>query len=176
VSIEELKAQMKIALEGGDDTKVLELASQIHKAKADITRAEQDKLKAESEKLAGGREKTATAIYQAISKLPEIAELSRVKAFGFTYKVNGYPEGIEPPITYKSVALIVPTVKGKGGGGGSGKTKSEYGMSLSEIVDKYGTPDEKAKIDAAASNSASWQLKTQVKKRVLAEGLIKPTK
>jgi len=164
---------MKIALEGGDDTKVLELASQIHKVKADITRAEQDKLKAESEKLAGGREKTATAIFQAISKLPEMAELTRVKAFGFTYKVNGYPE---EGITYKSVALIVPTVKGKGGGGGSGKTKAEYGMSLSEIVDKYGTDEEKSKIANAESNSGSWQLKTQVKKRVLAEGLIKPTK
>lgn len=174
MTIEELKKAMGKALAEDDTAEVLRISSEIHKQKQAVAKAEAEKLKAEGEKLAGAREKLAIAIHGAVVGLGLKAQLDAVKAHGFTYKLDGYPEA---DIRYKSVALVVPTVKARGGGGGgAGKTKAEFGMSLGELVDKYATEEEKAAITNAASGSQSWQLKVAVKKRLIKDSIIAPTK
>lgn len=178
-SIEELKKAMSEALAKDDTAEVLRISSEIHKQKQAVAKAEAEKVKAEGEKLAGAREKLAKLILASVNKaLPTVvADLEAMKANGFTFHRRGVLDANGVPMATSSVGLLVPTVRARGGGGGgAGKTKAEFGMSLGELVDKYATDDEKAEIANAASGSQSWQLKVAVKKRLIADGTIAPTK
>ena len=74
------------------------------------------------------------------------------------------------------MGLDVPVIKAhKAGAGATGKTKTEFGVSLNEVFEKFATPADKAKL-AGASNSRQWQVKVAVKKRALAAGLLAPVK
>lgn len=172
-SLDELKKRMAEALASGDVKAIEEVAGEISKSKAERHKAEAEALRKEAEALAGAREKLATKIHKAVVAMPGLVEeLGSVKAQGFTYKLN------TPEVQYKSVSLAVPTVKAPraGTGGGAGKSKDEYGMSLSEIFDKFATNEDKEKLASAESNSKQWQVKVAVKKRAIADNKLAPVK
>ena len=155
--------QTKIA--GAKDMKeAKEIIANYNKTVADEKKKEALAIQKENEALAGTREKLAVVIWEASKAF--IAELTKVKAQGFTFKLD------TEEIKYKSVALTVAGAKrasGGGGGGNGGKTKDEIGISLGELVETYATDAEKQAIANAPSNSRSWQLKVQAKKRILAD-------
>ncbi len=180
--LEELKAKMAEAIKtfqaNGDMAGIQAVSKEMDRAKSEIAKSEATRLQAEAVALAGKREQLAASIHNAIRGIPGTdKQLAEVKAWGFTYKVDRANPN-EPDITYKSVSLTTAVIKARKGsnGGGAGKSKDEYGISLSEIVDKYGTPEELAAIGSADSNSKSWQLKQAVKKRVIASGELAPVK
>ena len=168
----DIMTQIAAAGAGGDLSEVIRLGNILRKQKAEIEKAETDKLQKEAEELAGARESLATKIHKAVRGVVSEQELNAVKAQGFTYKLD------TDEVKYKAVALSVPTIKSKrsGGGGGTGiSTKDETGMNLSELIEAYGTPEQKADIqnayDTAEKNpgSARWQEQTKVKKEILKE-------
>lgn len=198
-TLEELQVQIKAAAIAGDNDKVMELAGEIGKFKADVRKAAIEADRKESEALAGVREELAKSIHVVVSGLPDIhVSLAKVKAKGFMFKLDipkgdkDHPEGIR----YLSVQLDTPTIRVKGtGGGGTGKTKDTYGLSLDEVYEKHATADEKTKMvaaiksdeDKATKNKAGggegknsggeqWKVKNDVKKRVIASGELKPQK
>lgn len=184
--LDELKTQMAEAVKVFQDTGNMELiqatSNAMNKAKAEIAKAQAEVLLKESEKLAGARELLAVSIHEAVITGKSLANINQslkdVKAWGFTYKVDNAVPGAED-VRYKSVALttaVVKTRKAGGGGGTTGKSKDEYGLSLTEIVDKFATPEELTAIAGADTNSKSWQLKVAVKKRAIAEGKLAPLK
>jgi len=190
MSLNELNARMQEAITKNDVKAIEAIASEIVKSKTDRAKAEAEGLRKEAEALAGTREKLATSIHKAIKEIGLDRSLTDVKAWGFTYKVDK-ANPAEPDISYKSASLLTQQVKARKGGtgGGAGKTKDELGMSLQEVYDKFAGADEQAKMveaedkDTAASaklghatNSNAWRVKNEVKKRVLAEGLLAPTK
>jgi len=171
-----LKAAMAEAIANSDDAKLAELVREYNARKAEVAKALAAAAEAEAKALAGEREKLATKLHVYVAKYPElIAALGAVKATGFTFKLDE-PDGV----SYKSVALSVPTVKAKrtsGGGGGTHTTsKAEYGMTLDEIFQAHATAEDKAKLEAATTNSAKWQVKNGVKKAAIAEGKLQPAK
>ena len=177
LTLDELKAQMSAAIADGNDTEMLRLSKLLLKQKSDVEKSEALKLLAESEALAGDREKLATAIFKAVKGIINVAELEKVKAKGFTFKLNAL-DANNVMVIEKSVALLVPTIKVRGGGGGGGSTgqlKQETGMSRHELVDKYATAEEKATIqtaqDGATSrpDSARYVAEKPVIKRILAD-------
>lgn len=180
--IEKLKAELKTVAATGDIKAILEVANKIKAAEVEENKAKVAKAKAEFDAKAKEREEIAIAIFEAIKALPVIKRLAEVNATGFTFKLNvpakakTDTEDAVEAVVYKSVALTVAGIKAPRGNGGyqGGKTKDEYGMSLGDVFDKFATGDEKAKLAAATSNSAQWQVKVAVKKRALAEGLLKP--
>ena len=198
-TLDELQVQIKTAAIAGDNDKVMELAGEIGKFKADVRKAAIEADRKEAESLAGVREILTLKIWEAVHALGLEGELAKVKAKGFTFKLNipvgdkEHPEGIK----YTRVMLDTPTirVKGTGGGGGTGKTKDTYGLSLDEVYEKHATADEKTKMvaaiksdeDKATKNKAGggegknsggeqWKVKNDVKKRVIASGDLKPQK
>ena len=199
MSIEELKAQMALAVktfnETGDMTKIQEVSNAMNKQKVEIARANADKLLKENEALAGNREMLAKSLHRVIAGSVtckndteaielvkqlsgDIQSLPAMKAWGFTYKVDKANPS-EPDVVYKTVSLstaVVKVRKAGGGGGAVGKSKDEYGLSLQEIVDKFATDDEKVAITGAETNSKSWQLKVAVKKAAIAAGKLAPVK
>ncbi|KKN75164.1 hypothetical protein LCGC14_0383230 [marine sediment metagenome] len=187
-TLDQIKAEMLQAITDGNDADVARLAKSIQKHSTDIVKAEADKQKKEGEALAGVREKLAVAIHTAIgdisSQRPERVakgvevlagiedKLSKVKAKGYTFKLD------ELDVQYKSVALAVPTVRKSsgGGGGGTGVTvQSQTGLRRGELIEKFGTGEEKANIqkafDGASSSpgSAKWSAEKPVVKRILAD-------
>lgn len=154
------------------------ISKEMEKAKASIAKELAEALRKESEALAGKREELAIAIHQQVKVLKLDKAILAVKGWGFTYKIDGAVPN-EPDIKYGSVALSTVTIKAPkagGAGGSKGKTKDEYGMSLSELCNQYGTQDEKDAIAKATSGSSKWQKQLIVKKRVIAEGLLRPAK
>lgn len=168
-TLDQLKAQMRVAIEAGDDASVAKLAKSISKHSSDIVKAEVYKLKKEAEAMAGSRERLAISIFKGIPD-PVKAELVKAKAKGYTFKLD------DGEITYKSVSLLVPTVRksGGGGGGGTGVTiQSQTGMRRGELIDKYASNEEKATIQAAFDNaksspgSAKWGAEKPIVKGIL---------
>lgn len=198
-SLDQLKAQLVKAAAEGNDTLFEETLKAIGKFKSEIASKAAAALKAEAEKLAGVRQTLATAIHQAVKSLGLDSKLQEVKALGFTYNLD-HPDVNGVMTEYKSVSLMVPSVKtkrsGGGGGGQSGKSKDEYGISLAEIYDKFKDGVGKVKAldmedvatvleasvaglkdtDAKNYNSKMWQIKVAVKKAAIAQGLLQPVK
>lgn len=174
-TFEEIKAQLTAALQDGNDAEAMRLSKLMVKSKADVEKAEAAKLQAESEALAGERTKLSVEVTKYIHKMPNIVEsLGVVKATGFTFKLP-YKDA-NGVMTDASVALAVPTVKTRTGGGGStGNLKVETGLARHELIEEYGTSDEKVGIkkagDEATSrpDSARYQAEKPVIKRILAD-------
>jgi len=120
-----------------------------------------------------------------------------VRAKGFTYTTdhNEDEKGrVDPNGAVKvvgGVGLLIPAIKTRkaNGGGGGGKTRDEFGMSLSEVFDKFATSEDRAKLEEAeakdksaseklgkTTNSNAWRVKNEVKKAALAAGLLAPAK
>lgn len=168
-TLDQLKAQMRVASDNGNDGDVVKIAKAMQKLASDVTKSEAEKAKKEGEALAGDREKLAVEIWKGISNEVK-AKLAKVKARGFTFKLD------EDDVQYKAVSLTVPTVKKSGGGGsGTGVTiQSQTGLRRSELVDKYATDKEKAEIAKAQEGvtnpgSAKWAAEKPVVKRILAD-------
>ena len=171
-SLEQLKAEMTKALLDGNDTEMIAISKLILKQKSDVEKAEANKLTAEAEAMAGVRGELATTIWASITPAVK-AELLKVKATGFTFKLDGTPDGI----SYKTVSLTVPTVKTKktGGGGSTGQLKQQTGLSRHELIDQYATDAEKGEVQTAQDNaatrpdSARYSAEKPVIKRILAD-------
>lgn len=184
-SLEELQTQMREALDKNDVKAIEEIASQIVKSKAERAKEEAVKAQKEVEALAGKREKLAKDIHSAVKKLGLDADIASLKAKGFTYTID-HREDDKGRLDAKGevsvtggVGLLVPAIKARkagGGAGAAGKTKDEYGMSLSEVFEKFATPEDMEKLAAAETNSAQWQVKNAVKKRAIKDGLLTPAK
>ena len=179
-TLEQLKAQVAQALATGDDNQFMVLVGQIAKAKAEIARAKVEQARKEAEAMAGVRQETAESIRKlvdkAIQNLPDL--LSKVKATGFRYTPKGILDANGVASEKSSLALMVPEVKQHKrqstaqGASTIGKTKSEFGLSLGEVYDKFKTPEDEAKMAEATTNSQQWQVKVAVKKRALEAGLL----
>ena len=171
-SLEQLKAEMTKALLDGNDTEMIAISKLILKQKSDVEKAEANKLTAEAEAMAGVRGELAATIWASITPAVK-AELLKVKATGFTFKLDGTPDGI----SYKTVSLTVPTVKTKktGGGGSTGQLKQQTGLSRHELIDQYATDAEKGEVQTAQDNaatrpdSARYSAEKPVIKRILAD-------
>lgn len=186
----ELQQKMADAI-ANNDVKLMEtIAGEILKGKTERIRKESEQARKDAEQLAGVREALATEIHKAVRALKLEQKLKDVKSWGFTYKVDKANPN-EPDVSYKAVSLAVATVKAKTGvgGGGAGKTKAEFGMSLSEVFNKFATEGDKAKLAEAeakdsentaksgkTTNSNAWRIKNEVKKEALKAGLLAPAK
>ncbi len=186
INLEELKAKVAAAIASGNDTDFMVAVAQIAKAKAEIAKAQAAVAQAEAEKLAGVRaelaEKLHTAIMQSKQVVNLIQKLADVKAYGFTF-LGSMPTpaeaaaGASGEVNRKSVALVVAEVKAarartSTGGGAPGKSKSEYGMGLDEIYQKFKTPEDEVAMAAAVSNTQKWGVKDKVKNRAVKAGLL----
>jgi hypothetical protein len=185
MGLEALQKQMSEALAANDVKKIEEVAMAIVKSKSERAKEEADKALKESEALAGKRETLASAIKQSVLSLGLDKSIAELKAKGFTYTIDHKeddkgridPKG-EVSVT-GGVGLIVPAIKARkagGTGGGAGKTKDEFGMSLTEVFEKFATADDRTKLAAAETNSSQWQVKNAVKKRALKDGVLAPAK
>ena len=183
MTLAELKGQMTAAVkafqETGDMTAIQAASKAMDKATAEVAKETATKLQAEAEQLAGAREKLASAIHGQVKALGIDKLITDVKGWGFVYKIDK-ANPAELDVVYKTVSLTTAVIKARkagGTGGGAGKSKDEYGLSLSEIVAKFATPEELAAISAEGiSNSKSWQLKVAVKKAAIAAGKLAPAK
>lgn len=163
-----------------DSNEFLAVIAEIAKQKTAIAKAQATAMQAEAVALAGDREKLAITIFKAVKGVVDAHQLEAVKAKGFTFTLDSVDaNGV--PTAYKSVALLVPTVKARkaGGGGAAGvSTLDQLGMNLSELFDQHANAEEKAEVAAVdadasltdkAKNSKKWQVKTKAKKRILAD-------
>lgn len=189
-AMDELQKKMAEAMSKNDVKAIEAIASEIVKSKADRHKAEAEGLRKEAEAMAGAREKLATAIHGAVKGLGLDVELTKQKAWGFTYKVDKAVPN-EPDTSYKSVSLSTQQVKARasGEGGGAGKTKDEYGMSLSEVFEKFATDDDRVKLAEAkakddetlartgkTNQGYQYNVRKEVKKQALASGALAPVK
>jgi len=185
MSLMELQKQMTEALAANDVKKIEEVAMAIVKSKSERAKEESEKARKESEALAGKRGELAKAIHASVKTLGLDKSIAELKSKGFTYTID-HREDDKGRIDDKGevsvtggVGLLVPAIKAhKAGatGGGAGKTKDEYGMSLTEVFDKFATSEDKEKLAAAETNSSQWQVKNSVKKRAIKDGLLAPAK
>lgn len=175
-TLDSLKSELAAAIASGNDVEVVKLAKAIQKNSGDIQRIAAEQIKKEAEALAGDREKLAANIFKAVKSVVNVAELEKMKAKGFTFHLDA-PGSDGIMVTYKSVALLVPTVKTRtgGGGGSTGALKQETGLSRHELIDKYATDAEKGEIEdtknAATTrpDSARYTAEKPVIKRILAD-------
>ncbi|KKN74216.1 hypothetical protein LCGC14_0393020 [marine sediment metagenome] len=197
-TLDTLKQDIQKAIAGGDDAAFNTLMKEYNSCKGEIAKAEAEGARKEAEALAGKREALANSIKTAVKALNLDAAIAGVKAKGFTYSTDHRTDDkgrIDANGAVKvtgGVGLSVPTIKARkagGNGGGGGKSKDEYGMSLSEIWDKFKTSEDEAKMveaekkDAEASeklgkstNSNAWRVKNEVKKQAIADGTLPPAK
>jgi hypothetical protein len=190
VELAELQTRMATAIANNDVKAIEEVAAEIVKSKSERRKAEVEQAQAEAEALAGKREELAIKIHNAVRELKLDGQLKGMKAWGFTYKVDRANPS-EPNVTYASVALSTLQIKARkaGTGGGAGKTKDEFGMSLSEVFEKYATAEDRTNLaDAEAkdkiaskklgksTNSNAWRVKNEVKKDAIKAGLLAPAK
>lgn len=190
-TIDQIKAEIKAAVESGDDSALFAATAKLGKFKAEIAKAQVEAQKKEAEALAGDRGKLSQRILGQVTRFTWLAdELTKVKATGFTFHPAGYTEADGSVTQNPTVALMVPTVKVKRtgtGGGGTGKTsKDEYGKSLDELYQEFKgqvglvkalgeekTGDELMAL-AGDNNTKQWQVKNAVKKAAIAKSLLKP--
>lgn len=184
MAIEELRAQMRKAIDLNDVDAMDTIAIQIVASKKDRAKAEADRLLKESEKLAGVREALAIDIRALVGALKVDKLLTGVKAWGFTYKVDKANPN-EPDIVYKSVSLTTATVKPPKTGGGTGR-RGGLQEDFDKVADAYGKANsidintelaEALEKDKGVSNQGySYNVKKKVQKWGIAQGLIQPAK
>ncbi len=182
--IKDLQAKMAAAIANNDTKAIEEISAEIVKGKGERHKAEVEAQRKEAEAMAGDREKLGKTIHEAIKGMFD-KELAKLKVKGYQYKLADDTS----EVAY--TGLIVATMpKSKGSGnGGAGKTKEEFGMSLSEVYEKYHTAEDDVNLadatakDATASanlgkvtNSNQWRVKNEVKKRAIANKDLAPAK
>jgi len=175
-TLDALKAELSAAIASGNDAEMMKLSKLLLKYKQDVEKAEITKLKAEAEAMAGEREKLAVSIHKALKAIVPVAELEKLKAKGFTFKLDA-PDSNGVMVNYKSVELLVPVIKVKtgGGGGSTGALKQETGLTRHELIERFATAEEQTAIQTAydtAENrpdSARYNAEKPVIKRILGE-------
>jgi len=175
-TLDTLKVGLSAAIADGNDAEMMRLSKLLLKYKQDVEKAEITKLKAEAEAMAGEREKLAVSIFKALKAIVPTAELERLKAKGFTFKLDA-PDSNGVMVNYKSVELLVPVIKARtgGGGGSTGALKQETGLTRHELIEKFATAEEKTAVQTAydtAENrpdSARYNAEKPVIKRILGE-------
>ena len=182
MTMDDIRKQLMEAAAKGDVEAVLKLTAEADKLKKAEAKEKAEAAAKEAAELAGVRTELAEKIGAAFKPVSvklfydkatqtdsTNAVLERVKATGYYFEYS-----IEKGISF---GLRHPTVKvAHSGGGNTGKSKAEFGMSLDEIFQKFATDEDKAKLEAAASNSAKWTVKVTVKKAAIAAGLLQPVK
>ena len=197
VTFDGLKKQLQDALASGD----VDAITKASQAVADFQRAQArvaaEKAREETNRLSGERQALAEELTKSIkaSKLgkanfsitleqigiaQELVKLApdivkQVEAVKGTTVIFKLPD--EQSDKARVALAVVPTKRASGGGvGRTGKTSEEYGMSLNEVYEKFATPEDKAKMASATSNSSQWQIKVAVKKQAIANGQLAPVK
>lgn len=170
-----IQERLAMAIKQNDMAAIEVLAKEVLATATARHKAELEAIAKDDVALAGKREQLGKAIHALIVGLKLDKSLKDCKAWGFNYKADGLaPEG--PDVRFNTVSLLTPQApKTKGGKGGGGKSKSEFGMSLGDIAEKFGTPEEKAAI-ANLSGNPAYFAKLDVKKRAIQAGLLKPAK
>lgn len=192
MSLQELQAKMKKAIESGDAKAIEDIAQEIVKSKGDRRKADAAAAQKEAEDLAGVRQSLAELIRQAIDEtIPDLAaQLSKVKCDEFRYQAKGKLDANQTPLADSAVGLNVPvTKKASTGNGSAGKTKDEFGLSLAEVFEKFATDEDRTKLVKAevkdedvlkrtgkTNRGYQHNVKNEVKKRALADGLLTPSK
>jgi len=199
--IKELSAKLAEAIANNDVAAIETLSAEVVKSKTERHKAEIEKERKEQEALAGKREALTKEILSSVKAGTVPANLDKrlaeVKAKGFTYTIdhNEDEKGrIDPNGSVKvtgGVGLLIPAIKARkaNGGGGGGKTKDEFGMSLSEVFEKFATSEDRAKLAEAEAKDAeikaktgksnsvnAYNVKQAVKKAAIAAGLLAPAK
>lgn len=176
-TLDELKAILKQSIETSNDQLFNETVTKIAKMKSEVAKAAADATKKEAEALAGIRQTVGKAIHDTIKGLRLDSKLAEVKAKGFTYKLDGIPDAQGVPVNYLTVDLLIPTIKtARGGTTGGGKSKAEYGLSLTEIFDRFATQAEKDLLPTLTAHNAAYFHKVAVKKAAIAAGLLQPVR
>ena len=166
-TLEEINKELIQALTDGNETTAEELVKEKRGLKADIKTAETARLLKEEQEMAQGRLDLATALHKAVKGLSNISSggLERVKAEGFTFKLD------TEDTKYTSVSLTLPQAPKKRQRG-----ETLYGESLAETmknhVGKF-TNEEKARLAKAKPNNV-WNVQNNIRKRLIAEGVVKP--
>ena len=187
-TVAELMVKIGEASVKGDITEVIRLSNLMKKHQSEIEDAEIARQEKEAEELSGSRIKLGDDILKALvgtKKEPGPLKswgLVDVKATGFTFTLP-YKDA-QGVITNEarggSVTLSVPAIKTKskrtgGGGGSTGSLKASTGQSRSQLVETYGTAEDKAKIKEAMDkaverkDSARYQAEKPVIVRILAD-------
>jgi len=196
--IKELSAKLAEAIANNDVAAIEALSAEVVKSKTERHKAEIERERKEQEALAGKREALTKTINEAVKGLNLDKAIADMRAKGFTYTINHTEDDkgrIDPNGTVKvtgGVGLLIPAIKAHktgGAGGGGGKTKDEFGMSLSEVFERFATAEDRKRLaeaeakDAAIkaqtgkSNSVNaYNVKQAVKKAALAAGLLAPAK
>jgi len=160
--------QAKIA-NAKDAKSAADIIAEYNKGKADERKAEILTEQKEATALAGAREKLAIAIWTAVKAYA--SELAKVKAKGFTYKLD------TDELQYKSVELTVPTVKRAGGGGGGrkGNLQEQFDSIRGRYADAEAEYAEALDKDKTVSNQGySYNVKKRYVKKAIADGLLTP--
>lgn len=179
VTLESLQEELKQAVVAGKAVdELIKITDRMKKFKAEIAKQEAERLAKEAEALAEVRKAAVTKLEKLIrvpdNKFASLATImSEVKAIGFHYTYKVEQNTTEIAFDY---ATAPKQHRASGGGSSTGKSKAEYGMSLQEIVDKFGTDAEKEAIKNEPNNSKSWQMKVKIKKQAIEQGLLKPAK
>ena len=189
--LEQLQEKMQKAITDNDVKAIEEIASEIVKGKSERRKAEMLAIVKENEQLADKRSTLAEEIRKVVNQIPDITnKLTLLKANGFTFHRKGELDANNVESAKSSCGLLVKTIKSRSTSGATaGKTKDEYGISLSEVFDKFATDEDRVKLaDAEAkdkvaseklgksTNSNAWRIKNDVKKRAIADSLLAPVK
>ena len=103
--------------------------------------------------------------------LPEIVKLVGKELA--IIKFIATPEGsFECKIVKAEPALGKGTRASKGGGKHS--TLKEFGKGLDQVYEEFATAEDRAKFELAGSKGSQWNIKVEVKKRAIAEGMLLP--
>ena len=176
VTLESLQAELAAQVTAGASVDVvIAIADRMKKFRAEIAKAEALRLQKEADAMAEIRKANADKLHKMVvtRQAQQVIDLlATVKAIGFHYNYRVEGNVVDIGFDYQQA----PKAPKATGAHNIGKSKDEYGLSLSEIVEKFATAEEKAEINAATSNSMGWQLKTKVKKAAIAAGKLQPIK
>ena len=180
VTLEQLTAKMIAAATANDVTAMLTIAAEIKKMKAEVAVAEAKRLQAEAEALSGVR----TEAVEKLDKMLRIKNMQgainlaeSIKAVGFhythTFADNATTIGFDYLTAPKTKTARTATSSS------GGKSKTEFGLSLNEIFEKFATAEDRAALVEASEkatrpDSAEYTVKLGVKKAAIAAGLLKP--
>ena len=178
MDLKELRKELAKAIEDGNEVDTENLETQIAMLKAcEVQKAKAAEAAKELE-AQKSRMVLATSVFNAIKNNPEVVKLSKdegVKGFTFHFSRPGV-DGVM--VDYKSIAIITKNQKRTASlNGGRGKTKSEYGMSLNQVFEKFASAGDVAAmelIDKATdvSGAKQWKLKNEVKAKAILDGLL----
>ena len=173
-----LKQAEKALLEAsktGDVGKIRMASKAVDAAEAREVAEAKAKAKAQWEAQGQARGELTTRVLDAmkIASAPFMAEV--IKLVGqelATIKFVAMPEGsYECKIVKAEPASVKSAQVSKGR---KHSTLKEFGKGLDQVYEEFATAEDRAKFELAGSKGSQWNVKVEVKKRAIAEGLLLP--